>query len=236
MKNDIARTLLALNRAFYDQVAEPFAQSRSRPQPGFTLLLDHLPHPCPYLLDVGCGEGRLGRFLLERGIIEQYTGVDFSPELLARASASTPGTFLERDISQPGCLDGLEEFDAIACLAVLQHIPGRENRVQLLREIREHVGERGRVLISTWQFLNSVRQQRKITDWSIAGLTPDDVEPNDYLLSWQKGGTAWRYVCLIDLGELTTLAHDAGLQLIYSFRSDGHEGDLSLYAVLVPQE
>ena len=236
MKNDIARTLLALNRAFYDQVADPFAQSRARPQPGFTLLLDHLPQPCPRLLDVGCGEGRLGRFLQERGVIEQYTGVDFSPELLAKASPNTPGTFLERDISQPGCLDGLGEFEAIACLAVLQHIPGRANRVQLLREMGEHVGARGRVLISTWQFLSSTRQQRKITDWPVVGLTPDDVEPNDYLLSWQKGETAWRYVCLIDREELTTLAHDAGLQLIYSFRSDGHEGDLSLYAILSCQQ
>lgn len=232
MKNDVARRLLALNRAFYDQVAEPFAQSRSRPQPGFTLLLDHLPQPCPRLLDVGCGEGRWGRFLQERGVIEQYTGVDFSAELLAKAATNTPGTFLERDISQPGCLEGLGEFAAIACLAVLQHIPGRANRIRLLREMGEHVGERGRILISTWQFLSSARQQRKITDWSVVGLTPADVEPNDYLLSWQKGETAWRYVCLIDLDELTALAQSAGLHLIHTFRSDGQEGDLSLYVIL----
>lgn len=235
LKPETIHQLLTLNRSFYDSVAEPFAQSRARPQPGFSLLLDYLPQPCPHLLDVGCGEGRLGRFLQEREVIEQYTGIDFSAELLAKASVTTTGRFLQRDISQPGCLDGLGQFDVIACLAVLQHIPGRANRVNLLRTMGEHVGERGRVILSTWQFLSSTRQQRKITDWSKVGLTPDEVEPHDYLLSWQKGKTAWRYVCLIDEAELTTLAHSAGLHLSHTFRSDGHEGDLSLYAVLVPE-
>lgn len=165
-------------------------------------------------------------------MIEQYTGIDFSAALLAKAAANTPGTFLERDISQPGCLDGLGQFAAIACLAVLQHIPGRENRVKLLQEMKEHVAERGRVLISTWQFLDSPRQQRKIVDWSQVGIQPDEVEPNDYLLSWQKGSAAWRYVCFIDLDELTALTQSAGLQITSAYRSDGREGDLSLYAIL----
>ena len=232
MKYKVVQDLLTLNRIFYDSVAEPFAQSRARPQPGFTLLLEHLPQPCPHLLELGCGEGRFGRFLLERGVIEQYTGVDFSAALLAKAAANTPGTFLERDISQPGCLDGLGQFAAMACLAVLQHIPGRENRVQLLREMREHVAERGRALISTWQFLDSARQQRKIVDWSQVGLSRDEVETNDYLLTWQRGGTALRYVCQIDQPELTALAQAAGWRLEHHFTSDGQEGNLSLYAIL----
>lgn len=232
MTPHITQKLLSLNRAFYEQVADPFAQSRTRPQPGFALLLEHLPQPCPHLLELGCGEGRFGRFLWDRGMIEQYTGIDFSAALLAKAAANTPGTFLERDISQPGCLDGLGQFAAIACLAVLQHIPGRENRVKLLQEMKEHVAERGRVLISTWQFLDSPRQQRKIVDWSQVGIQPDEVEPNDYLLSWQKGSAAWRYVCFIDLDELTALTQSAGLQITSAYRSDGREGDLSLYAIL----
>ena len=233
MKPPITQQLLALNRAFYEQVADPFAQSRARPQPGFALLLEHLPQPCPHLLELGCGEGRFGRFLLERGVIEQYTGIDFSATLLAKAAANTPGTFLERDISQPGCLAGLGQFPAIACLAVLQHIPGRENRIQLLREMKEHVGERGRVLISTWQFLDSPRQQRKIVDWSRVGLSRDEVEMHDYLLTWQRGGTALRYVCQIDQPELTALAQAAGLRVEHHFTSDGQEGNLSLYAILI---
>lgn len=235
MKPETIHQLLALNRAFYDTVAEPFARSRARPQPGFTLLLDHLPQPCPHLLDVGCGEGRLGRFLLERNAIEQYTGVDFSAALLEKAAANTPGIFIERDLSQPGCLDGLGPFDAIACLAVLQHIPGWENRVRLLQEMRTHVGERGRVILSTWQFTESERQRRKIVDWSEVGLSEDELELGDYLLTWQRGKKALRYVHLVDAEETLALAHATGFQVLHQFRSDGKEERLSLYSVLAPE-
>ena len=232
MKPETAHQLLTLNRSFYDSVADPFAESRARPQPGFTQLLDHLPQPCPHLLDVGCGEGRLGRFLLRRGAIEQYTGVDFSVALLEKAAAITPGIFIERDLAAPGCLDGLGTFDAIACLAVLQHIPGWGNRVRLLQEMKAHVGERGRVILSTWQFMDSERQKRKIVDWAEVGLSQDELEPHDYLLTWQRGQKALRYVHLVDAEETMALAHAAGMQVLHQFRSDGKEEKLSLYSVL----
>ncbi|MCZ7666413.1 MAG: class I SAM-dependent methyltransferase [Chloroflexi bacterium] len=50
-----------------------------------------LPQPCSYLLDVACGEGRLGRFLLARQAIRWYTGVDFSARLLNIAQELTMG-------------------------------------------------------------------------------------------------------------------------------------------------
>ena len=232
MKPETAHQLLTLNRSFYDSVADPFAESRVRPQPGFTQLLDHLPQPCPHLLDVGCGEGRLGRFLLRRGAIEQYTGVDFSVALLEKAAAHTPGVFIARDLAAPNCLDGLGAFDAIACLAVLQHIPGWGNRVRLLQEMKAHVRERGRVILSTWQFMDSERQKRKIVDWAEVGLSQDELEPHDYLLTWQRGQKALRYVHLVDAEETLALAHAAGMQVLHQFRSDGKEEKLSLYSVL----
>jgi len=233
MNDSVAQQLLALNRTFYDQVAEPFADSRTRPQPGFSFLLEHLPKPCPTLLDLGCGEGRLGRFLLAHNAIGQYTGVDFSSALLEIAAANTSGIFIERDLTQPGCLDGLDTgFTAIACLAALQHIPGRASRIGLLQEMRAHLAEHGRVLLSTWQFTESERQQRKIVSWSEVGLSAKDVETRDYLLTWQRGKEAYRYVRLIDAEETISLAHEAGFQVLHQFRSDGKEGNLGLYSVL----
>ena len=93
MEEKIKERLLQLNQKFYDDLAAPFAESRSRPQPGFFRILDELPDPCDYFLDVACGEGRLGRFLLARQKIRWYTGVDFSAELLAHAQEITMGDF-----------------------------------------------------------------------------------------------------------------------------------------------
>lgn len=231
MSPTVQSQLLTLNRDFYCQMAAPFARSRSQPQPGYERLAAELPHPCPHLLDLGCGDGRFGRYLLARQAIAAYTGVDFSPELVA-TTPNFPGRFHQRDLSQPRCLDGMGEFPAIACLATLQHIPGRTNRQRLLAEIAQHLSPGGRLLLSNWQFLTHPRQRRKIVDWATIGLTPAAVEANDYLLNWQRDGYALRYLSLIDQTEITTLAQSAGFTPLTHFRSDGREGDLNLYTIL----
>lgn len=232
MDAEVAARLLALNHAFYANLADPFAQTRARPQPGFYRLLDYLPQPCPRLLDVGCGEGRFGRFLLDQDAIAHYVGIDFSDALLRHARAETGGTYHVRDLSQPGSLAGLGHFPAIACLAVLQHIPGRAHRIRLLQEMGHHLETEGRILLSTWQFLDSERQQRKIAPWGAADVAEADVETNDYLLTWRSGGFGLRYVAFINLDEMEALAGAAGLRLVDHFRADGREGDLNLYTIL----
>ncbi|MDX1663571.1 MAG: methyltransferase domain-containing protein, partial [Candidatus Promineifilaceae bacterium] len=162
-----------------------------------------------------------------------YVGVDFSARLLARARAAIPsGTFYMRDIGEPAALHGLGTFCAVASLAVLQHIPGRERRVRVLRELRHHLAPGGRLFLSTWQFMQSERQRRKIAAWGAADIDPAAVEPHDYLLTWQSGGFGLRYVCYIDREEMAHLAADAGLVLVHYFRSDGREGNLNLYGIL----
>ena len=232
MKAEVAQKLLALNREFYDALAQPFAETREAPQPGFDRLRAALPiAPCN-VLDVGCGNGRFGHYLQQNNALDHYVGVDFSSELLAHAALRVPGDYFQRDLSQPGCLDGLIENDVVACLAVLQHIPGFENRLRLLREMRERMRENGRIFLSTWQFMNSERQRRKLRDWAEIGLTAADMSPNDHLLTWQRDGFGLRYVCFVDETETAKLAESAGLRILDQFRSDGQEGDLNLYTVL----
>ncbi len=232
MTPEIAYRLREINRDFYEALALPFARSRSHDQPGYTRLLDYLPRPCPTLLDVGCGEGRFGRFLLAHQAIEHYVGVDFTPALLAEAQRTTPGRYYQRDLTQPGCLDGLGSFPAIACLSTLQHIPGRANRLRLLVEMKTHLQPAGILLLANWQFLDSPRQRRKIVPWEQVGLTAGDVEANDYLLNWQRGGEGLRYVALLDRPVIESLAADAGLAVVDHFRRDGREGNLNLYTIL----
>jgi SAM-dependent methyltransferase len=232
MRPEIVQKLLELNRQFYEAQADEFSQTRQTFNPGFETLLAWLPQPCPRLLDVGCGNGRFGAYLQQHQAIAEYVGVDFSGRLLEIAPTLATGTFYARDISQPGCLDGLGQFEAVACLATLHHIPGRTNRVRLLQEMGEHLAADGRLLLSTWQFASSDRQQRKIRAWAEVGLSPEDVEADDYLLTWQRGRFAYRYACQIAEAEMAALATEAGQTILHQFRSDGREGNLSLYTVL----
>lgn len=232
MQDETVQKLLGLNQKFYDGLAVPFAESRAHPQPGFFRILEELPEPCAYFLDVACGEGRLGRFLMARNRIRWYTGVDFSAELLLKAQAITMGDFHQRDISRAGSLYGLGSYDGVACLAAMQHIPGQEARINLLTEMKLVLQPEGRIIISNWQFLDSERQRRKIVSWDKIDISQSEVGPKDYLLTWQRDGFGLRYVSLIDEEETAVLAEAAGLKIINQFRADGKEGNLSLYTVL----
>lgn len=232
MKPETAQQLLAINKGFYTEFAESFAQSRGAPQPGFSRLLEYLPQPCRTVLDIGCGNGRFGLYLRSNNLQFSYMGVDFSEEFVDMAGAALPGAYLVRDLSHPGFLTGQDEFDLSVCLATLQHIPGKARRLAILLEMAEHTSDRGRIFLSNWQFAQSKRQRRKILDWQEAGVNPADVEQGDYLLSWQRDGLGMRYVHMLDQEEITWLADHASLNIVDQFRSDGREGDLNLYTVL----
>ena len=232
MQQEVIEQLLNINRKFYREFSRSFAETRNRPQPGFDQLLSHLPREPFDMLDVGCGEGRLGRFFSEQSLLASYHGVDFSEDLITIAQTHLPGSYFVRDLSTEACLSDLGQYDVIACLATLQHIPDHERRSRLLIELATHMEDGGCLFLSTWQFLSSTRQRRKIVDWSVVGISSDALEDNDYLLTWNRDGSGLRYACFIDSSEIKNMVHDAGLSIIHEFRSDGKEGDLNLYTVL----
>ncbi len=232
MRPEIVERLLELNKEFYDTFAEAFAGTRGAPQPGFSRLLSYLPEPCQHVVDIGCGNGRFGAFLSQNVSKFTYTGIDFTGSFLEMAGASLDGVFLWRDISQTGFLKGQGKFDLGVCLATLQHIPGKANRLAVLQEIVKHLSENGRIFLSNWQLATSSRQRRKILDWQEVGLSAEDVEADDYLLTWQRNGRGLRYVHQVDQAEVSWLAAGASLVLVDDYRSDGKEGDLNLYSIL----
>ncbi len=232
MKEEIKNQLLALNRLFYSKFADAFASSREKPQPGFEILLNHIPNTFENVLDVGCGNGRFGRFLRNHTPDFEYVGIDFTKELLEEAAENVSGMLITRDISQPGFLENFGLFDLIMCLSTMQHIPGISNRIKFLAEMGNHLAGGGKLILGNWQFMDSPRQQRKIQSWEKIGLTSEDLEANDYLLSWKREGFGLRYVCMINAQETAFLADEASLLVEHQFRSDGKEGNLNLYTIL----
>ena len=231
MNGDVARRLVEINAEFYRRHAADFAETRRGFQPGFRELVQYIPIPKPVILDVGCGNGRFGRFVESLGVQMDYTGLDFSRPLLEVAGRET-GRFMERDLSQPGCLAGLDRYSLIVALSTIQHIPGTANRQRLLREMGAHLSADGHIVLANWQFLDNERQARKIRPWSEVGLRESDVESGDYLLSWGQGQPGLRYVAHLDEEAVAGLAQAAGLRIVRQFRSDGREGNLNLYSVL----
>src|SRR4030065_2555491 len=96
--------LLDLNRQFYQTFALQFSATRQRLQPGVRQVLASL-DSAAHVLDLGCGNGELGRELARRAHQGHYVGLDLSAELLSQARKDLPGaslsTLLQSDPAGP---------------------------------------------------------------------------------------------------------------------------------------
>jgi tRNA (uracil-5-)-methyltransferase TRM9 len=238
----VRHKLAEINRAFYAAFAGEFARTRQSWPPGFHRILPYL-KSAANVVDVGCGNGRLLRFLAEVGGWRgSYLGVDASPGLLAVAAEAARGLhgvqarFQLGDLLAPHWSRDLRfpAPQAVAALAVLHHVPGAAARVRLLAECGQVLAPGGMLVVSTWQFVSAPRLRRLIQPWSRAGLAEQDVEPGDYLLSWGQGQAGLRYCAALGREALLRLAEEAGLQPVDTFYADGAEGDLNLYGVFSP--
>jgi len=252
MRETTRQRLLELNRNFYAQVAQPFDATRQQTTPGLAAILPYFedePKDLPgfpkpgksttfTVLDVGCGNGRFARLLDERGIACEYTGVDGSADLLGLAEAATADLhsvrcrFVQADLADPAWAAylGDQQWDRLLCTATIQHLPSYDLRREVIQSFARLC--RGVIILSFWQFLGSERFRTRLIDWHTVGLDPADVEAGDALLPWKQGVEATRYVHQVDEAELHRLATDANLTLLQTFRADGKEGDLNLYAIL----
>ncbi len=194
------------------------------------------------VLDVGCGNGRFARLLEERAVACSYTGVDANQALLERARAGARGfrhvqaEFIQADLADPEWSRPLagRRYHVVLCTATLQHLPGYDLRLRTVQALRDLSA--GLVILSFWQFLSSERFRARLIPPESLGLCEDELEPGDALLPWKQGVHAVRYVHQVDPSELARLAQDAGLDIVDTFRADGKEGDLNLYAILQPTQ
>jgi SAM-dependent methyltransferase len=191
--------------------------------------------------DIGCGNGRFALMLESLARPIAYTGVDGNRSLLALAEKQTKDLslvetrFLEADLSDAHWTDRIEApdaYDLVVCLATMQHLPGYELRADVMADLASLLKPDGLLAVSAWQFLESERFRNRVVDWHEIGLNDDDVESCDALLPWKQGSFALRYVHQIDENELTSLAADAGMTIRETYRADGKEGNLNLYAIL----
>ncbi|WP_048832899.1 class I SAM-dependent methyltransferase [Streptomyces varsoviensis] len=99
--------------------SEPYWNTNVARHPG---ILRAVPADCGDALDVGCGDGLLARKLAGRA--KRVTGVDNSPEMIARARESATGdprlTFIEDDFLTAGLPD--QGFDFVCSVTAIHHM------------------------------------------------------------------------------------------------------------------
>lgn len=238
MDDAACRALNALNRTFYAQAAENFDESRGRAWNGWRRLLPYFEElPAPRrVLDVGCGNGRFGRFLARNLAEVRYHGIDNSATLLeaARAAFTKLGVLPEARLDRHDLLeDALPngQYEVVALFGVLHHVPSMAHRTTLIRALAACVASGGLLIFTSWCFYDHARFRERL----IPLPTEYGGERGDWLMDWRRGHAAnslLRYCHHVDEAEQRALESASGLTLLASFYSDGHTDNINRYSLL----
>ncbi|WP_033323094.1 trans-aconitate 2-methyltransferase [Streptomyces yerevanensis] len=103
------------------------ADHRARPFVDLLTRIPSLPTDPPRIADLGCGPGNMTRLLADRWPTAHITGLDNSPQMLARAellAGPTPGGgHLDFTAADAGTWAPTEPYDLIVSNATLQWVP-----------------------------------------------------------------------------------------------------------------
>jgi len=242
-----------INRDFYATHAEEFLATRASPWPGWEGLLPHLRALTSVLgaplriLDVGCGNGRLGTWLQQHlGRPHCYVGLDRSLSLLARevngwGGDPDPASILADVAASGGVVPcRAAAYDAVLVLALLHHLPSSGLRRALIDDLLRVLRPGGLLALSCWQFASEERFARRmvsIEDYNRGVASPLDaaqLEEGDHLLRWGDAAASrptLRYCHFASPDEAVELLADRPATIVDEYRADGREGRLNLYLV-----
>ncbi|MFA5248604.1 MAG: class I SAM-dependent methyltransferase [Patescibacteria group bacterium] len=148
MNKDTEKELLRIVRRNYEEDARTFDETREkRIWPPLLELLKKVEFGAR-VLDVGCGNGRILKVLAERQA--KYVGLDQSQSLIKICQEKyTDYKFAVGDILNLGELSDYD-FDYVFCVAVLHHLPGADLRLQALRQLKNKINSKGKVILTVW--------------------------------------------------------------------------------------
>lgn len=150
MKKDTAQSLLALSQREYDEYAREFSDTRQYFWRELEFIKNYT-QTGEKILDIGCGNGRLTDMFESKRL--NYTGIDFSKELItiAQETRGEKGNFIHADALSLPFEDN--SFDTVFSIAVLHHIPSKENRKRFISEAYRVLKPGGTCVLTAWNTL-----------------------------------------------------------------------------------
>lgn len=218
-----AQEILDLVKRNYQEIAASFDATRKKEiWPEIRKIASEVKENSS-VLDVGCGNGRLLEALKDKPVV--YLGVDNSEKLINFARQNYPGReFLVTDILKLNAISK-GQFDEVFCLAVLQHIPSRELRLEALRQMSAKLSDKGRLIISVWNLWHSPKHRPLLLrNFWLKILGKYELDYNDLLFPWKDSSgqvQSERYYHAFTKKELKKLARLSGLRLLRLY-GDSH--------------
>lgn len=250
------RQLNALTSEFYAREAASFSATRQAPWRGWEQAWDIIAAEDPALaerplsvLDLGCGNLRFERFLVERATGPfAVTAVDNCLALASNLPAKASIDFTELDIVESLSGNVLashlphDTCDLAVAFGLMHHLPTFAMRADAIASLLCSLRPGGFAIASFWQFLNDARLAGKaaaVTDEGRAAHRLPPFEPGDYLLGWQHADAVYRFCHHADDDEIDNLLvaiqanPDAPpFREVARFSADGKVGNLNRYVVL----
>lgn len=171
------------------------------------------------ILDVGCGNGRLVSGLPENAL---YTGIDFSRTLLHEAKKNFPDyDFRYANIVEESAWEALGRYNAVFCIAVLHHIPERDQQIFVLKHMKSHTEQGGFLCLSVWNL-----SQERFLQYHLDSLELKKGNDRWVEIPFAK---KWKRFCFqMDIPYLVDIMSTAGWDITEIYFSDnaGRKSDI----------
>lgn len=212
----------------YTKYAEEFSKTRNTIWEGWIKLLTHiLLIDNLNVLDIGCGNGRFIRFLVDNNVkFNSYLGVDYSKELLKIAEYnytlnpnvkfSTINLLKNWDEK----IKKLPKFNLIVAFGVTHHLETAESRELFFKTISEIIERSGYIILSFWKF----KENENLFQ------TAFEISSNLYKLKFGKNATRICYD--FEESEILQLIEKNSLEIIERYFADSKNNRGNEYFVL----
>ncbi len=212
MKKKTIKYLNSIVKEAYQKTASHFALTRNKKL--WPLLNNYLElvEDKSSVLDIGCGNGRILSVLKNKEI--DYLGCDQSSNLIEIAKQNWPQySFFESSLPR---LNNLEDkkYNYIFLIAVLHHLPGHENRLLALRNIKKYLKSDGELILSVWRLLN-IKKRQLLWQW-FKFLFSNKLDYGDLIFPWKSAQgqiISQRYYHRFSLKNLKKLSKEAGFNI-----------------------
>jgi ubiquinone/menaquinone biosynthesis C-methylase UbiE len=193
MNETAAKKLLKKVVDDYDSIADSFDRTRKNQWKEFEIFLPFIKNGANFA-DIGCGNGRLLKFL-EKHKKLNYVGIDNSSNLLDKAKLENPdANFLLGDMLGIPLDDNSQ--DIIGSIAAFHHIPSKELRIKAINEFARVMKDKAILLLTVWNLF-----QKKYEGF--IGKN-QDYGDQDSFIPWGKSGVD-RYYYAFKLDEIKKL-------------------------------
>ena len=220
MKDATAKKILKSVSDSYNAIADEFSDTRQAAWDDFQFFQPYLFENAE-IVDLGCGNGRLIKFLDQFFLGQQYRyiGVDNSTGLLKHAARQFPKKiFLPGDQLNIPIETG--QVNVLFNIAAFHHIPSKSLRLAALAEMKRVLKPNGILILTVWNLWQWKYWWANLAGWLRSLFSLGNFAPNDLFIPWKSGSRkvmAKRYYHNFLPSELDMLVKKAGFTVLECF-------------------